>query len=174
MTRSGCRVSATGIRPSDRRHQDRSLRADALPAWYDPSRSTSLVGEPSVVFRVTIPVEFTTRTAQTTMEETEHPGALLRVYVLPALRLSVSQAARDLEITRQTLHRILAGAAALTPEMAVRLERLCGVASEFWLDRQHRHELQRVRRENAAVLTRIPCRSLPKDVIKQIGASDGR
>jgi len=71
------------------------------------------------------------------------------------------------------LHRILAGGAGLTPEMAVRLERLRGVASEFWLDRQYQHELQRVRRENAAVLTRIPCRPLPKEVIKQIEANDG-
>jgi addiction module HigA family antidote len=108
------------------------------------------------------------------VEESEHPGALLRVYVLPALNLSVSQAARDLEITRQMLHRILAGAAGLTPEMALRLERLCGVASEFWLDRQHQHELQRVRRESAAVLRRIRFRPLPKEVIKQIGANDGR
>jgi addiction module HigA family antidote len=108
------------------------------------------------------------------VEEAEHPGALLRLYVLPALNLSVSQAARDLEISRQTLHRILAGAAALTPEMAVRLERLCGVASEFWLDRQHRHELTRVRRNQAAVLARIPARVLPKVIAEQIGASDGR
>ena len=108
------------------------------------------------------------------MKETDHPGALLRVYVLPALNLSISQAARDLEITRQTLHRILAGAVALTPEMAVRLERLCGVASEFWLDRQYRHELNRLRTENADVLARIPSRALPKSILKQIGASDGR
>jgi addiction module HigA family antidote len=110
---------------------------------------------------------------ETSVSEADHPGALLRLYVLPALKLSVSQAARDLAITRQTLHRILAGAAALTPEMAVRLERLCGVASEFWLDRQHRHELERVRRENADVLARIPSRALPKGTLKQIGASDG-
>jgi plasmid maintenance system antidote protein VapI len=68
------------------------------------------------VFRVTLPAEPTTRMGQTTAEESEHPGALLRVYVLPALNLSVSQAARDLEITRQMLHRILAGAAGVTPE----------------------------------------------------------
>ena len=57
----------------------------------------------------------------------EHPGMLLRNHVLPGLGLSVSQAARDLGIARQTLHRILAGDAAITPEMAARLERLCGV-----------------------------------------------
>jgi addiction module HigA family antidote len=115
-----------------------------------------------------------TRIAKATVEDAEHPGALLRLYVLPALNLSVSQAARDLEISRQTLHRILAGAAALTPEMAVRLERLCGVASEFWLDCQHRHELMGVRRDQAAVLARIPSRALPKVIAEQIGASNGR
>ena len=128
--------------------------------------------EPSVVFRVTRPMKFTS-IAKSHVEEADHPGAILRDYVLPALNLSISQAARDLEITRQTLHRILAGAGALTPEMAVRLERLCGVASEFWLDRQHRHELKRLRTENADVLARIPSRALPKGTLKQIGAGDG-
>ena len=46
-----------------------------------------------------------------------HPGEMLRQHVLPALRLPVTQAARELGITRQTLHRILAGSAAVTPEM---------------------------------------------------------
>jgi ActR/RegA family two-component response regulator len=38
-----------------------------------------------------------------------HPGEILREDVLPALRLSVSEAARQLRVTRQTLHRILSG-----------------------------------------------------------------
>ncbi|HEX5430666.1 MAG TPA: HigA family addiction module antitoxin, partial [Bryobacteraceae bacterium] len=84
------------------------------------------------------------------------------------------QAARDLAITRQTLHRILAGDAAITPEMAARLERFCGVPSEFWLSCQHRYELRRVEEELALVLTRIPLRPLPETIIKKIGASDGR
>ena len=92
----------------------------------------------------------------------EHPGVLLREHVLPALGLSVSQAARDLGITRQTLHRILAGSAAITPAMAARLERLCGVPSRFWLDRQQEQELRRVTVEIADVLARIPGHALPK------------
>jgi addiction module HigA family antidote len=104
----------------------------------------------------------------------EHPGALLRDHVLPGLCLSVSQAARDLAVTRQTLHRILAGDAAITPEMAARLERLCGIAPEFWLDCQHRYELQRVKVELAPVLSRIPSRPLPEAIIRKIGASYGR
>jgi antitoxin HigA-1 len=110
---------------------------------------------------------------QPSHQDIEHPGILLRRYILPALRLSVSQAARDLGITRQTLHRILAGEAAITPEMAVRLERFCGVASRFWLDRQYDYELSRIQTDCDDVLARIPSRALPDDVIKQIGGEDG-
>ena len=45
------------------------------------------------------------------------PGELLRDHVFPGLRLSVSQAARDLGIAHQTLHRILAGDADITVAM---------------------------------------------------------
>jgi addiction module HigA family antidote len=104
----------------------------------------------------------------------QQPGAILRQHVLPALRLSVSQAARDLGIARQTLHRILAGNAAITPEMAVRLEKLCGISSNFWLELQQQHDLQRVEEEFAVPLSRIPQYSLPSAVIKQIGAGHDR
>ena len=55
-----------------------------------------------------------------------HPGAILREDVLPALNLSVSEAARQLRVTRQTLHRVLAEASGVSPEMAVRLGKFCG------------------------------------------------
>jgi addiction module HigA family antidote len=93
--------------------------------------------------------------------------------VLPSLGLSVSQAARDLAITRQTLHRILAGDAAITPEMAVRLERFCGVPSEFWLGCQHRYELQRIKTQLSFVFARVRSRPLPETVVKKIGATHG-
>jgi plasmid maintenance system antidote protein VapI len=37
-----------------------------------------------------------------------HPGALLREVVLPAMRVSVAQAAREMGVSRQQLHKILA------------------------------------------------------------------
>jgi addiction module HigA family antidote len=104
----------------------------------------------------------------------EHPGVLLRDHVLPGLHLSVSQAARDLAITRQALHRIMAGNAAISTEMALRLEKFCGVSSEFWLDCQHRYELQRAKEELAPVLSCIPRRPLPEAIIKKMGAFYGR
>mgnify|MGYP002384901819 FL=1 len=104
----------------------------------------------------------------------KHPGTHLREQVLPGLHLSVSQAARELGVARQTLHRILAGEAAITPAMAARLEQLCGVSSDFWLRCQYRYDLQRARNELDAVLRRIPLHPLSETIIKKIGAYDGR
>jgi addiction module HigA family antidote len=81
-----------------------------------------------------------------------HPGELLREDVLPALGLSVSQAARQLGVTRQALHHILAGTAAVTPEMAVRLDHFCGNGAELWLTMQATYDLHRVRQKLRGVL----------------------
>jgi len=85
-----------------------------------------------------------------------HPGAILREDVLPALGLSVSEAARQLGVTRQTLHRIMAEKASITPEMAVRLGRFCGNGPELWLRMQQGYDLWRAERELGAELKKIP------------------
>lgn len=74
-----------------------------------------------------------------------HPGHILRDRILPSLSLSVSEAARKLRISRQTLHTILAGTASVTPEMALRLARLSDTQPEFWLSLQQQHDLWRVK-----------------------------
>ncbi|MBP0447713.1 HigA family addiction module antidote protein [Roseomonas sp. SSH11] len=99
-----------------------------------------------------------------------HPGLLLRDCVLPALGITVSQAALDLATTRQTLHRILAGRSAITPDMAVRLERFCGIPAGFWLGRQQDHDLSLAQAALPARLTRLPQHPLPDAVLDQIGA----
>jgi addiction module HigA family antidote len=55
-----------------------------------------------------------------------HPGEILREDVLPALGINISEAARQIGVTRQTLHRILAETHSITPEMALRLGKFCG------------------------------------------------
>jgi antitoxin HigA-1 len=85
-----------------------------------------------------------------------HPGEILREDVLPALRLSVTAAAKQLGIARQTLHRILAERAAVTPEMAVRLGKFCGNGPGVWLRLQQVHDLWHAERRLAGVVTRIP------------------
>ena len=53
-----------------------------------------------------------------------HPGEVLREDVLLALRLSVSEAARRLGVSRQQLHRILACTHPITTDMALRIASL--------------------------------------------------
>lgn len=85
-----------------------------------------------------------------------HPGEVLREDVLPALRLSVTEAARQLGVARQTLHRILAGRAAVTPEMAVRLGKFCGNGPGLWLRLQQTYDLWHAERLLGDALERIP------------------
>jgi antitoxin HigA-1 len=93
----------------------------------------------------------------------------LRDRVLPGLGLSISQAARELRIARQTLHRILAGTAAVSPEMAARLARLSGTTPHLWLDRQQQHDLWHAEQALAGVLGLIRPHTLPAALQKEIG-----
>ena len=69
-----------------------------------------------------------------------HPGLTLRDDVLPALGLTVIQAAEQLDVARVTLSRVLKGRAAISPEMALRIEAWLGVArggeARLWLAEQ--------------------------------------
>jgi addiction module HigA family antidote len=85
-----------------------------------------------------------------------HPGILLREDVLPALDLSVKNAAAQLRVSRQNLHRLLAGEIAVTPEMAVRLGKFCGNGPALWLRMQGAHDLWQAEKELAAEIARIP------------------
>ena len=84
-----------------------------------------------------------------------HPGEVLRSDVLPSLGMNVSDAAKALGVTRQTLHRILAGATAVTPEMALRLGKFCGNGPNLWIRMQEAHDLWHARRRIAHELTSI-------------------
>jgi addiction module HigA family antidote len=84
-----------------------------------------------------------------------HPGEILKEEVLPALDMSVTEAATELRVSRQTLHRILAGKAAVTPEMALRLGKFCGNGPGIWLRMQEAFDLWHARRAISDDLARI-------------------
>lgn len=85
-----------------------------------------------------------------------HPGELLREDILPALGRPVSDIAKLLKVSRQTLHAILREEAPVTPAMALRLGKLCGNGPELWVNLQTRHDLERLARELSDELTDIP------------------
>jgi addiction module HigA family antidote len=85
-----------------------------------------------------------------------HPGEILREDVLPALKLSVSEAARQLRVTRQALHHVLAGRAAVSPDMAIRLGEFCGNGPGPWLRMRHGDDLWHAERRLRREVEKIP------------------
>jgi addiction module HigA family antidote len=78
-----------------------------------------------------------------------HPGLTLRDDVLPSLRLQVGEAAGQLGVDRTTLSKVLNGRAAISPAMALRIERWLGRdrggAAEHWLAQQSAYDLWQAR-----------------------------
>ena len=74
-----------------------------------------------------------------------HPGLTLRDDVLPALKLNVTEAARQLDVSRVALSRVLNGRAAISPEMALRIEAWLGVErggeARLWLAEQSAYDI---------------------------------
>jgi addiction module HigA family antidote len=79
------------------------------------------------------------------MHNPPHPGATLREDILPALGLSVTDAAQQLDVARVTLSRVLNGHAAISPEMALRIEAWLGVErggdARLWLAEQSAYDV---------------------------------
>ena len=74
-----------------------------------------------------------------------HPGEMLREDILPALGLSVTEAANQLGVTRVALSRVLNARAAVSPQMALRLEAWLGVENggraDAWMAQQAAYDL---------------------------------
>jgi addiction module HigA family antidote len=93
-----------------------------------------------------------------------HPGGLLREDVLPALGIPLSCVADALGVSGRTLRKILREEAAVTPDLALRLGKLCGNDPNLWVNLQARYDLARLLRyrpRNRGRAGRVP-RSTPR------------
>ena len=85
-----------------------------------------------------------------------HPGSILRLDVVPALDISIVQAARELGVSRQLLHGILAEKLPVSAEMAVRLGKWCGNDAHLWIALQRDYDLWQAERKLADRIAGIP------------------
>lgn len=87
------------------------------------------------------------------MHNPPHPGLIIKEDVLPALGISVTEAADQLGVTRVALSRVINGKAAISPDMALRIERWLGVknggSADVWLAQQAAYDLWRARKLGA-------------------------
>ena len=80
------------------------------------------------------------------MKYPPHPGRGIKQNCLDPLDLNVTAAAKVLGVARHTLSRVLNGHAAVSPEMAIRLEKAGWSNADFWLRLQAAYDLAQVRR----------------------------
>jgi len=101
-----------------------------------------------------------------TQHNPPHPALKIRDDVLPALGLTVSEAARQLGVTRAALSRVINARAAISPAMALRLEAWLGAdrggRADLWLAEQAAYDLWQARRASAAAGARRRVRRAPE------------
>ena len=88
-----------------------------------------------------------------------HPGESIREDILPALNLSVTEAAKQLGVSRVTLSRVINAQAGISADMARRLEAWLGgpkrgPAAESWLRLQADYDLWQARQKPAPKVTK--------------------
>jgi addiction module HigA family antidote len=82
-----------------------------------------------------------------------HPGTIFADIVMPELRRhrTVGEIATLLGVSRQTLHRVMVADISISPEMAVRIGKLCGNGPGIWIrlqgDYDTWHAARRLRRQ---------------------------
>ena len=79
------------------------------------------------------------------MKNPPHPGDLIRTGIIEELGLTVKKAAEILKVRRATLSDLLHGKAALTPDMALRIEKAFGPDMDHLLHMQLAYDVARTR-----------------------------
>jgi addiction module HigA family antidote len=76
-----------------------------------------------------------------THREPEHPGIILLEEFIRPYGLTITRAAELLKMNRQRLDAVVNGRRSVTPDTALRLERLFGSSAGFWLNLQQVYDL---------------------------------
>lgn len=85
------------------------------------------------------------------MKNPPHPGDLIRTEIIGALGLNVTKAAEVLKVRRATLSDLLRGKAALTPEMALRIEKAFGPRMDHLLRMQLAYDVAQTRQNSGKI-----------------------
>jgi antitoxin HigA-1 len=84
-------------------------------------------------------------TANFRMKSPSHPGAFVKSEILDPAELNVTDAAGALGVTRPALSAFLNGRAALSSEMAIRIEKAFGVSMETLMRMQNSYDIAKAR-----------------------------
>lgn len=85
------------------------------------------------------------------MKNPAHPGRFVRTVIIEPLGLSVTEAAKALGITRVALSRFLNEQAALSPDMAIRLDKAFGADMETLMRMQSSYDIAQARQRQGEI-----------------------
>jgi len=90
-----------------------------------------------------------------TMKNPPHPGKHVRSNCLQPTGLTVTAAAKALGVSRQALNNLVNEKAGISPEMAIRFEKMGWGTADGWMRLQMNYDLSQVR-QNADGFTVYP------------------
>lgn len=88
------------------------------------------------------------------MKNPAHPGGFVRSEIVEALNLSVTNAAKALGVTRPALSALLNERAALSADMALRIEKAFGVSMETLMRMQNSYDIAQARKRTGEIRVR--------------------
>lgn len=86
-------------------------------------------------------IEIITKEVCVRYRKPTHPGTVLLEDVIKPLGISITQAARNLGISRKTLSTLINGRCGLSPDVAVRIAKATNTSAESWLGMQTKLDL---------------------------------
>jgi len=84
------------------------------------------------------------------MKKPVHPGRIIK-HSIEASGLNVTDAADRLDVTRQTLSRVINERTAVSPEMAIRVSKAFGSTPEHWLKMQMAYDLAQMQKKAESI-----------------------
>ena len=78
-----------------------------------------------------------------------HPGEIIKGLWLEPAKISITDAAKALAVSRKTLSKIINGKGSITPEMAVKLSIAFGASPESWMGHQVSYDLWQIEQYKA-------------------------
>lgn len=85
------------------------------------------------------------------MKTPPHPGRNVRLTCLEPLELSVTAAAQHLGVSRQALNNVVNEKSSISPEMALRFEKMGWGTADGWMTLQMNYDLAQIRARAADI-----------------------
>lgn len=77
-----------------------------------------------------------------------HPGEILNELYFQPLKLTVTEAAEKLLITRPNLSGLINGKTGISPQMALKLAKAFNTSPQYWMNLQNNYDLWKAGQQN--------------------------